>query len=76
MAVDLFEDAPGTCPEGHYLGPGLVTIGWMPCGCRSAADYSERTGGGPGHRYIVCRQCAAQGRRIFIFLPPCGDECE
>lgn len=48
----------------------------MPCGCQSARDEAERTGAAMGHRYIVCRVCEAKGRREWIFLPECSDDCD
>jgi hypothetical protein len=76
MAVDLFEDAPGACAYGHYFGPGKVSLGWTPCGCQAARDEAERSGAAMGHRYIVCRVCEAGGRKTWIFLPPCSDDCD
>jgi hypothetical protein len=70
MSVDLFEGAPGSCAYGHDFGPGLVMRGWMPCGCRAAQENNNR------HLYIVCRLCEQEGRRDFIFLPECTDDCE
>jgi hypothetical protein len=70
MSVDLFEDVPGSCAYGHDFRPGLVTRGWMPCGCRAARENHD------GHLYIVCHQCEQEGRREFLFLPACTDDCE
>jgi hypothetical protein len=70
MPVDLFEDDPGSCAYGHYFGPGKVRRGCMPCGCEAAQ------GNNHGHHYIVCNACEAEGRREWIFLPPCSDDCE
>ena len=70
MSVDLFEDLPGSCAYGHHFGPGQVTRGWMPCGCRAAQENNY------GHLYIVCHRCEQEGRREFVFVPECTDDCE
>ena len=52
---------------GHYLGPGLIKTGWMPCGCPPAEE-----AGLLGHRYWWCVQCD-EGRprcRSFCYVPP------
>jgi hypothetical protein len=69
MSVSLFDNEPGECPEGHFLGPGLVTVGWMPCNCGPARAVAEQ-GRGLGHRYTVCRQCEARGVQTWMYHPP------
>jgi hypothetical protein len=70
MPVYLFDHEPATCPEGHYLGPGRVTIGWMPCGCEPALEAAAERGRSPGHHYWVCRTCEEQGAQVWVFDPP------
>jgi hypothetical protein len=45
--------SPATCPYGDPLGPGLVIVGWSPCGCQA---------GRRGHRTYRCRLCLERRR--------------
>ena len=69
MSVPLFEHESAACPEGHYLAPGHVTVGWMPCACGPAREAAQR-GRSMGHHYVVCRVCEEQGRQAWLFEPP------
>ena len=40
---------PTWCPYGHEWGPGLVTVGWMPCECPEAQAANT------GHLWVRCQ---------------------
>jgi hypothetical protein len=48
---------PAQCGQGHEWGPGLISAGWTPCGCR----------GGLGHRTVRCE--AEPGCRSVWYSP-------
>lgn len=39
---------PTQCHHGHVWGPGLVTVGWMPCECPEARAANL------GHLWVRC----------------------
>jgi hypothetical protein len=52
----IVEVDPEQCPNGHPLGPGTVTRGWLPCLCVEGAT---------GHRTWYCWTCG-----VTMFEPP------
>jgi hypothetical protein len=54
------EFPPAECPNGHRLGSGTHTVGWVGCS-------GEHPG---GHRTWCCNQCHG-----VICGPPLGDAC-
>ena len=52
---------PKQCHHGHEWGPGLVTVGWMPCECPEAQ--AENT----GHLWVRCH--AAEGCLSIWYRP-------
>jgi hypothetical protein len=47
------------CRNGHPLGPGQVSLGWIGCGCGSGAN--------GGHTTVMCWEC-----RDVQHAPPCA----
>lgn len=52
------------CPYGHQLGPGEVTVGWMPCECPAALAATK------GHTTWTCRACSEDGWTTRRYDPP------
>lgn len=48
---------PGTCANGHELGPGKLSLSWVWCTCKQPASN--------GHHVAYCRVdgCGAEPRR-------------
>lgn len=67
--IEHVSERPWLCPENHWLGPGLVTVGWMPCDCPPAMEAGKQ-GKGRGHMWWKCRACEDEGRQTFIHDPP------
>jgi len=61
---EFAEPAPATCPVGHRLDPGRVSVGWNSCSCAAALP------GPGGHRTWGCTSCAEQGETTTILWPP------
>jgi len=65
LAVRGFsEPTPATCPAGHRLDPGRVSVGWSSCSCAAALP------GPGGHRTWGCASCAEQGEVPPVTWPP------
>jgi hypothetical protein len=52
---------PEQCHHGHEWGPGLVTVGWMPCDCPEAQAENM------GHLWVRCH--AAEGCSSIWYRP-------
>jgi len=50
---------PATCPNGHELGPGRLSLSWVSCDC-PRAQLSR------GHHVVYCRTLGCHART----LPP------
>lgn len=52
-----------TCPYGHRLTPGDVTVGWSPCICPPAWGHHG------GHSTLQCRACDRAGIESVRYVP-------
>jgi hypothetical protein len=66
--VSLTAFAPGQCDWGHYLGPGRVLNGFLPCLCPGVLAAGRPNGA--GHVTVQCRGCLEEGRETIWFDPP------
>src|SRR5690242_2538818 len=54
----------GTLPARTRVGPGLITVSWMPCECGPAVAAREH---GPGYVVVYCE--AVKGCRSAWYSP-------
>lgn len=66
--ASLTDFAPGQCGRGHYLGPGKVLNGWLPCLCPGVLDAGRPYGN--GHVTVRCTACLDEGAETVFYGPP------